>query len=88
MRYLSGCLLVCVTARVLGVKCYLEVQYEPDGKATTLVSADFLAFGGTYLDHTIALDIDSLPESEREDLDRIVNTAHNERDAGEPEEDI
>jgi hypothetical protein len=88
MRHLSGCLHVCVTARVLGVECDLEAQYEPDGKATALVAADFIAFGGTYLDHTIALDIDSLPESEREDLDRIVNTAHNERDAVEPEEDI
>lgn len=88
MRHLSGCIHVCVTANVLGISCDLEVQYEPDGTKTALVNAEIIAFGGTYLDHTIALDIDSLPESEREDLDRIVNTAHNERDAGEPEEDI
>ncbi len=78
MRHLSGCIHVCITANVLGVSCDLEAQYEPDGKSTTLVDAEIIAFGGTYLERAVPLDIDMLPQSERDDLDRIVNTAHNE----------
>lgn len=86
MRHLSGCIHVCVTANVLGISCDLEVQYEPDGTKTALVNAEIIAFGGTYLERSVPLDIDMLPQSERDDLDRIVNTAHNEGHAyGEDE---